>query len=179
MPMAKQRQRSKRGGAAPTRGAAAPAGRNASELRILDEGWQRQAWHGPNLRAALRGVSAEQAAWRPGPGRHNIHELVRHAAYWTYMATRRLGHSEGRFAYPGTNWFPCPDVVDEAAWRADLALLEDQKRRLRRAVSSIEPPRRTAAVRTADSRLRLLLGVACHDIYHAGQVQLIKRLQTA
>jgi hypothetical protein len=112
-----------------------------------------------------------------GPGRHNIHELVRHSAYWTYIAVRRLGFANGRFAYPGTNWFACPDVPDGAAWRADLALLAEQKRLLRRAVSSTVPPPHVPTVRSTESRLQLVLGIACHDIYHAGQVQLIKRLR--
>ena len=45
-------------------------------LALLDEGYSRKTWHGPNLRQSLKGVSASQAARRPAPGRHNIWELA-------------------------------------------------------------------------------------------------------
>lgn len=55
-------------------------------LRLLDESYEKSAWQGPNLKGSLRGVHAAQAAWRPAPGRHNVWELVVHAAYWKYAA---------------------------------------------------------------------------------------------
>jgi hypothetical protein len=159
----------------------AAANTNALELRILDEGWGRPAWHGPNLRASLRGVTAAQANWRPARGRHNIRELVRHAAYWLYMARKRLGIAVERFPRRGSNWFPCADTQnpDEAGWRADLALLSEQQRLLREVIEKRSTPRRTPRVRSAEDRLTLLLGTACHEIYHAGQIQLLKRLQAS
>ena len=45
-------------------------------LALLDEAYSKKTWHGPNLRQALKGVSAKQAAWRPGRGRHNIWEIA-------------------------------------------------------------------------------------------------------
>lgn len=78
-------------------------------LRILDSGYERQAWHGPTLRGALRGLTARQAAWRPAPGRHNIWELVVHAAYWKYAVARRVrGERRGSFPHQGSNWFARP-----------------------------------------------------------------------
>ena len=47
---------------------------------FIDEAFDKKSWHGPNLRGSLRGVTAQQAAWRPGPDRHNIWELALHAA---------------------------------------------------------------------------------------------------
>ena len=59
-------------------------------LALLDEAFERKAWHGPNLKGALRGITAREAAWRPAPGSHNIWELVLHAAYWKYAVRRML-----------------------------------------------------------------------------------------
>jgi DinB superfamily len=59
-------------------------------LRLLEEAFQKQAWHGPNLKGSLRGLTAEQAAWRPDPTRHNIWELAVHCAYWKYAVRRKL-----------------------------------------------------------------------------------------
>jgi len=141
-------------------------------LEILEEGYVRKAWHGPNLHQSLRGVSAEEAAWRPAPARHNIWEIVVHAAYWKYVVRRRLcGGKRGSFTLKGSNWFVRPEELSEKAWRADLALLESEHGKLRQAfVDDLAgKARRTPA--------RLLFGVALHDVYHAGQIRLLRRLQ--
>ena len=70
---------------------------------ILDAGYNRPSWHGTNLRGSIRGLSPEQAAWRPARTRHNIWELVVHSAYWKYTAWRRLtGADRGSFPLEGS-----------------------------------------------------------------------------
>ena len=143
-------------------------------LEILDQGYARSAWHGPNLRQALRGVSAQRAAWRPAPGRHNIWEIAVHAAYWKYVVRRKLrGAKRGSFALEGSNWFKRPVELNEKSWRADLALLAAEHRALREAVVDY------LAGKTRPLPVRLVFGVAFHDIYHAGQIRLLRRLQSA
>jgi hypothetical protein len=138
-------------------------------VQILNEAYVSKAWHGPNLKGSLRRLRAADAQWRPGPGRHNIWEIAVHAAYWKYAVRRRiLGERRGSFALKGSNWFVCPEPglgvaqLDEA-WRRDRILLDDEHRKL------IEPVRDGHG--TADRRR--LYGVALHDVYHAGQIQLL------
>jgi hypothetical protein len=154
-------------------------------LRLVDEAFDGKAWHGPTLRGALRGVHADEAAWRPEPSTHNIWELAVHAAYWKYAVRRRLlGQKRGSFRLEGSNWFvrPDPDLAApsalEARWRADVKLLQDEHRVLREAVEAL-----TAA--DLDRRLPgktstrgfLVRGIAAHDLYHAGQIRLLRRLR--
>ena len=135
-------------------------------LRILDDAYERKAWHGPNLRGSLRGVTAEEALWRPAPGRHSIWELAVHCAYWKYAVRRKLtGVKRGAFPRKGSNWLPPGD-----SWEADLRLLRDEHRALRDAVAR-------ASAQQLVKYERLIYGVAAHDTYHTGQIQLIKRLQ--
>jgi uncharacterized damage-inducible protein DinB len=147
-------------------------------LKMLDEAFDRKAWHGPNLRGALRGVSAAQAAWRPQAGRHSIWELAVHAAYWKYAVRRRLtGEKRGSFALTGSNWFSRPDAADDAAWRSDVSLLGREHRLLRGVIEDLRV--RDLGARVPGSRqsyASLLCGIASHDLYHAGQVSLLKRL---
>jgi uncharacterized damage-inducible protein DinB len=147
-------------------------------LRILDEGYEKKAWHGPNLKGSLRGVTVEQAIWRPGPDRHSIRDLVRHAAYWKYANRRRLtGEKRGSFPLDGSNWFAESDPPTEKAWRADVAMLDEQHRRLRDVVRTLS--KKSLGERSRGSRYRidtLVYGIAAHDVYHAGQIQLVKRL---
>jgi DinB superfamily len=142
-------------------------------LALLDEAYEKKTWHGPNLRQSLKGVTAKQAAWRPGPGRHNIWEVTLHAAYWKYAVRRRIeGGKRGSFALKGSNFFVRPEKgkSNEAAWRADRELLESEHRALRAAVAKVlRTPR-------AVKLMRQLYGVAFHDIYHAGQVRLLRRM---
>ncbi len=148
-------------------------------LRLLDEAYSMKTWHGPNLKGSLRGLTARKAAWRPGHKRHNIWELAVHAAYWKYIARRRLlGEKRGSFLLKGSNWFARPFDLSEQAWRDDLALLDDEHGRLREVVASLTPVAlRFTPATSKVSNLELICGVANHDIYHAGQIQLLKRLQ--
>ncbi len=148
-------------------------------LDLLDEAYDRKSWHGPNLRGALRGITAPQAAWRPGADRHNIWELTVHAAYWKYAARRRLlGDTEGSFPLKGSNWFsrPEPGANTEQAWRADLTLLGECHRALRAAVEALSPRALDTIPHGKTTMRALVTGVAAHDLYHAGQIQLLKRL---
>src|SRR5207302_1373011 len=109
-------------------------------LRLLDEGFDTKSWHGPNLRGSIRGLDLATAAHRPATGRHNIWEVVLHAAYWKYIVRRRLlGEKRGSFPLKGSNWFVRPVELSEAAWRADVALLEETHRSLRAAVAGFDP----------------------------------------
>jgi hypothetical protein len=149
-------------------------------LAIIDRAYDRRSWHGTNLRGSIRGLTASQAAWRPAPGRHNIHELVVHAAYWKYAVRRRLtGEARGTFPIAGSNWFARPARASGAAaeWRRDVALLDAMHRALREAVSALHPSRLNRPARGGIETVRTLVtGIAAHDLYHAGQIQLIKRL---
>ncbi len=148
-------------------------------LRAIDEGFDHAAWHGPNLRGSLRGLTAAQAAWRPAPGRHNIWELAVHAAYWKYVVRRiLLGGKRGGFAEDGSNWFRRGDSPHEKGWQRDLSLLEQEHRKLREAAAALDPAKLHTR-KTAKGRPLIdpILGIAFHDIYHAGQIRLLRRLQ--
>ena len=147
-------------------------------LALVDEGFDRRSWHGPNLRGALRGLTPAQALWRPGRERHNIWEIVTHAAYWKYTVRRRLtGETRGSFALRGSNFFPAPNTATQTAWRDNVALLTREHRRLRDAAERLEDRDLERPVgRGRDTIGGVVRGVAAHDLYHAGQIQLIKRL---
>lgn len=151
-------------------------------LRTLEQAYERKSWHGTNLRGSLRGISAEQAAWRPHPNRHNIWELALHAAYWKYIVARRLRRGEEmHFPVPGSDWFVRPgEDASERAWKADLGILANIHRDLIAAVSTLSDADLDRAPEGSQTLLGdLITGGAFHDIYHAGQIQLLKRLYTS
>jgi hypothetical protein len=142
-------------------------------LALLDEGYTRKTWHGPNLRQSIKGITARQAAWRPASGAHNIWELTVHSAYWKYAVRRKIeGGKRGSFVLKGSNFFARPEKgkANEAAWHADRQLLENEHRSLAEAVRKVLRTQRAAKL------LPAIYGVAFHDIYHAGQIRLLRRL---
>ncbi len=142
-------------------------------LALLDEAYEKKTWHGPNLKQSIKGVTAKQAAWRPEPRRHNIWEVTLHAAYWKYAVRRRIeGGKRGSFALKGSNFFARPEKGkwNEKAWGADKNLLNREHQSLRRAVAKVLRSPRGAKL------LRQLYGIAFHDVYHAGQIRLLRRL---
>lgn len=142
-------------------------------IALLDEAYEKKTWHGPNLKQSIKGVTAKQAAWRPGAGRHNIWEVTLHAAYWKYAVRRRIeGGKRGSFVLKGSNFFARPEAgkLNEAAWSADRKLLEQTHRALREAVAKVLRTPRGARV------VHQIYGVAFHDIYHAGQIRFLRRL---
>jgi hypothetical protein len=102
-----------------------------------------------------------------------------HAAYWKYAAWRRLtGAGRGSFGLQGSNWLARPQTVTATAWRDDLAVLEATHRALRGAVAALDAAALDRVTPGSKVTVRALVtGVAAHDLYHAGQIQLLKRLQ--
>jgi hypothetical protein len=148
-------------------------------LRNLERAFDVRSWHGTNLFGSLRGVTPELASWRPQPARHNIAELAVHAAYWKYRVCRTLADRTPRsFTLRGSNFFLREGVRTPAEWGEDLALLKRWHEELIEVVKSTDPNGlRTPAGSDRFTRTDLILGAAAHDLYHAGQIQLIKRLQ--
>jgi hypothetical protein len=147
-------------------------------LHAIDEAYDRTAWHGTNLRGSLRGVTARQADRRPGPGRHNIRELAVHAAYWKHRVRGRLtGQKRDSFPISGSNWLKLPPV-DEKAWRTEREILDSEHRALREAVARFPAERLGKPLPGLRDRtaLREIAGIALHDAYHTGQIQLIKAM---
>ncbi len=145
-------------------------------LHQLDTAFDTKAWHGPTLKGVLRGIDERLGSWRPAPERHTIWELMIHCAYWKYTVRRRItGEKRGAFAVTGSNWFERPD--GEADWKVEGRLLNETHRSLRDAVERLGASKLDAVpFGSTHTFAQLIAGVAAHDVYHAGQIQLIKRL---
>jgi hypothetical protein len=153
---------------------------NSTELetRVLSEGYGPGAWHGPDLKAALAGVSLELAFWRPAPGRHNIAEIALHHAYYARAVRAKLtGAVPEPIGVDGDDWFALPNDT-RLAWPEILALVDTEQRRLAETVAEIGAGRAGSPLSPGE-RFDLVLGITCHAIYHAGQVQLVKALRSA
>jgi hypothetical protein len=153
-----------------------PAGLPAATFtRILEEGYGPGAWYGSDIRAAVGDVTAKTAFKRPAKGRHNIAEVVLHHAYWSeQIAAKLTGAAPVAFPLDGEDWF---DVNDEKtlAWKEIAATLERSQQRLSQAVSEVAGGARTSPLGEAE-RFDVVIGITGHAAYHAGQIQLLKKL---
>jgi hypothetical protein len=144
--------------------------------QIVEESYRLPTWNGTNLRSALRRVSPEQAAWRPPGGRRSIAEIVLHCAYWKYAIRRQLtGDKMGSFGRSGSNWFAIDRPLTQPIWKSYLQLLDQQHAELLAAITGAPGALRFGSAK-AQAVVRKIFGLAIHDAYHTGQVQLIKKL---
>ena len=144
----------------------------AAQLKQVYDG---DAWHGPSLLEILKDVTAEQAVRRPIREAHSMWELVLHITAWESVVWRRMA-GETIASLASDENFPRVADTSEAAWRGGLERLELANTELRAAIQSFPLARLGDIVpgRKYDFRT-MLYGAAQHQIYHAGQIALLKR----
>jgi hypothetical protein len=164
---------------------------NGQDLILsLENAFHGRGWQGPTLLGSLRGVSPQEATRTPKPLKNSIWQLALHAAYWKYAVCLKVAKAGGTirgipleeglpvFPRSPSNFPDVPRLATARQWRDDLQLLKDNHRALVTAVESL-------STRQLDARppggkswpLRsIVVGVAAHDAYHCGQIQVIKRL---
>ena len=140
----------------------------------LKRAFEGTAWHGPSLMELLDGVTAATASAKPLPTAHSIWEIVLHIATWEDVVRRRC---EGEIVEPSTeeDW-PLVDGTSEEAWAAALELLTSGHQRLRSAVTGLTDSRLNDTAPGCEYNVYFMLhGVIQHDLYHAGQIALLKK----
>ena len=143
--------------------------------RTLAEGYGPGAWHGADLKAAVGDVSAATAYRRPAPGRHNIAEIALHHAYYVRIVRGRLtGIAPDPFVLEGDDWFALDDE-SRLGWAEIAKLLETEQQKLAAVVAEIAEGRRSSPLSPSE-QYDNVLGITGHAIYHAGQIQLVKKL---
>jgi uncharacterized damage-inducible protein DinB len=149
------------------------AGRIADQLCRAFDG---SAWHGPALLELLADVDAATAAAKPMPEVHSIWELALHVAVWDDAGLRRL--SGKKWQPTGLANFPPVTQPTEAAWRKAVAATKRTHDRLVKTVAALPDSR--LGDRVPGKRYdfyHLLHGIAQHELYHAGQIAILKKVQ--
>ena len=149
--------------------------RIADQLRRAFGG---EAWHGDSVLEILDSVTAAQAAARPIKQAHSIWELVLHIAAWDGAVRRRLGGEA--LALSDEQNFPPVTDTSESAWRSTLARVRQVHDELVAAVAAFPDSRLGEKVPGKDpdydTFYYMLHGVAQHELYHAGQIALLKKM---
>jgi uncharacterized damage-inducible protein DinB len=148
--------------------------------RIADQlhrAFNGDAWHGNSLLEILNGVTAAQAAARPIPHAHTIWELVLHIAAWDGAVLRRLGGVALELS--DAENFPSVSDTSDSAWRKTLVELKQVHQELVDAVAALPDTRLFELVPGKEGShytfYYMLHGVVQHELYHAGQIALLKK----
>ena len=152
------------------------------ELERISDQYQRafngRAWHGPSVLSLLAGVTAAQAAAHPVPGAHSIWELTLHIGAWENACLRRLQGDPAQLT-DDEDW-PSVDDTSEDSWTATKQRLIDVHEQLLNAISSTDELRLDLPIIDArdaeySSVYVTLHGGVQHDLYHAGQIAILKK----
>jgi uncharacterized damage-inducible protein DinB len=157
---------------------ASPATSSAKSSRRLANALERTVsgpmWHGPSLREALDGVTAEMAASHPVKGAHSIWELVLHIATWAEVAAERLAGQEDRDVEARN--FRVAGEPTEVRWREAVAALEAAYSALANATRSLDEATLFGLLPSRDhTAWDMLQGVVEHGTYHAGQIVILRK----
>ena len=145
-------------------------------LNQLKRAYEGGAWHGPSVKEVLNGVTAEQAQARPIQNGHTIYELVRHIAVWEDVGRRRLQGDPAEVPISSPEDWPPAEDTSEAAWQQAKAALDRGHQALVEAISHVDDARLDEPILEGKSSVYVTLhGVIEHDLYHAGQIAILKK----
>ncbi len=141
----------------------------------MDQAFQGGAWHGPSLLEVLNGVDATVAAAKPLPEAHSIWEIVLHLTATQKLLLRRIHHDPTELT-PDEDWPPVPDPTEQA-WRATVDMLKHGEEKLRQAISRFPDDRLDEPlIEGGSSAYNNFHGHVQHNLYHAAQIGLIRKL---
>ena len=141
----------------------------------LTRAFEGEAWHGPSVFEVLAGVTAEQAAAHPVAGAHSIWEIALHICTWERIARRRIEEWVPMEVSPEEDWSPVGDT-SEHAWKNALNRLKLNHVTLEEVITRLDETRLREVVPGTPYNVYFLLhGVIQHDLYHAGQIALLKK----
>ena len=153
-----------------------------TEIERISDQFRRafdgNAWHGPSVMALLEGVTAAQAAGRPIPSAHSIWQLVSHIAAWERACLRRLNGDPAQLT-DEEDW-PAVSDTSEAAWQKTKDELVATHQQLLDKIVELDDARLNQPIindpsTTYSSVYVTLHGGVQHDLYHAGQIAILKK----
>jgi uncharacterized damage-inducible protein DinB len=145
--------------------------------RTLHETYSGAAWHGPSVHETLRGLTPGQAFSRPIQGAHSTWEIVLHMTRWRLFVWNKVaGERSFEITSPEQDW-PRVENDSPVAWEAALQELENTQQQLLEALETFPDSRLSETVPGREySYYKLLHGIIGHDLYHAGQITLLKKM---
>jgi uncharacterized damage-inducible protein DinB len=145
--------------------------------RIVDQlkrAFEGEAWHGPSVLETIENISSQQAAARPLKGIHSIWEIVLHIEAWERAILRRLRGDRAQL--PTEEDWPSVAATSDAAWEQTRQALKQAHDDLRNAIERLDESRLDQPIIEGMSSVYVTLhGIVQHDLYHLGQIAILKK----
>lgn len=143
---------------------------------LLAQTYGGNPWHGSSISQILENVAARQATARPIPHGHTMAELVKHVTAWRIFALEKLrGNARYDIATPEEDW-PPTGTITEADWQRIIAALSASQGQLLEALSLVKDAKLLERVPGREYDFYFLIhGVIQHDLYHLGQMALLRK----
>jgi uncharacterized damage-inducible protein DinB len=143
-------------------------------LDQMDRGWEGDAWHGPSVKRVLDNITAELAMQHPIRNAHSIWEIVNHVASWNRIVRHRL-IGDPIEPTPEVDWPPVWDT-SEVAWKRTLESLDESRKLLRKTVEELKDDQLNEQLPGEGyTNYVMLHGLIQHDLYHTGQIAVLKK----
>jgi uncharacterized damage-inducible protein DinB len=143
---------------------------------LLQQTYAGDAWHGSSVKQVLQGINAQQAAMRVLPDTHTIWELISHITVWRTFAFQKMAGDKTFDILTSEQDWPLITDGTESKWLEDLQALDHSQSRLVQAVNNMIDQELEAIVPGRQySFYTLLHGIIQHDLYHTGQIALLKK----
>lgn len=146
--------------------------------RIVDQlkrAFEGEAWHGPSVLEIIEGITAQQASARIFDGIHSIWEIVLHIEAWERAVLRRLGGDRAQL--PTEEDWPAVAASSDEAWEQTRQALKQGHDDLRHAIAHLDESRlHQPIIEGMSSVYATLHGIVQHDLYHAGQIAILKKV---
>lgn len=139
----------------------------------LHRSFYGNSWHGPAVLEVLKGVDAKQASYRPLENVHSIWEIAQHISAWEEVVLKRL--QGDRTPVTAAIGWERVNKTSEAAWQRMLELLEHRHIELEQAVGKLSDDQLDEQTIGENTIYLLLHGIAQHDLFHAGQIAILKK----
>ncbi|MHC4064015.1 MAG: DinB family protein [Planctomycetota bacterium] len=140
----------------------------------------KPGWEHPSFNSLVAPLTAQQAAWRPGPGRHSIWKLVRHMTHWRICTLAEVQYQP--LPNGPEDWSSPPESQDEddleRAWQAEVQRYCDTTKEIIEVVRDLDLTKPHPHPRMTHVPLWMaVVGMQIHDSYHLGQISLLRRMQ--
>ena len=146
--------------------------------RIIDQlkrAFEGEAWHGPSVLEIIEGITSQQAAARPFNGIHSIWEIVLHIAAWEHAILRRLNGDRAQL--PTEEDWPSVAATSDEAWERTRQALRKGHNDLRSAITRLDDSQLDQPIIEGMPSVYVTLhGIVQHDLYHAGQIAILKKV---
>ena len=143
--------------------------------------WNGEPWYGSSSSTILKGVTAQEALAHPLPGAQSIWETVLHMTAWAEETNSRMNGGEAKA--PDRGDWPAVKGSTQDEWvAAQTDLLNARKALLASIENSHEESMFLQVQKKGETghgngatRADTVSGLADHDVYHLGQIAILKK----